>query len=105
MYAVGQVEVSSVGCDAVVREPAVRRSLERRDRQPELAGELEVAFVAARDGHDRAGAVAHQDVVGDPDRQLLAVDRVDGVGAGEHAGLLAGVVLELEVLLAGGLSR
>ena len=32
-----------------------------------------------RHGHDRPGAVAHQDVVGDPDRDRLAVDRVDRV--------------------------
>ena len=41
--------------------------------EPELAGELEVALVAARHRHDRAGAVAHQHVVGDPDRDLGAV--------------------------------
>ena len=39
-------------------------------------------------GHDRAGAVVHQDVVGDPDREALAVDRVRRVMAGEDAGLL-----------------
>ena len=38
-----------------------------------------------RDGHDRAGAVLHQHVVGDPDRDRLAVDRIDGVVAGEDA--------------------
>ena len=80
---------------------AVGWLLDRRDRQAELAGELEVALVAARHRHDRAGAVAHQDVVGDPDRDLLAVDRIGGVRTGEHAGLLAGLVLAFEVLLAG----
>ena len=40
----------------------------RDDRQTVLARELEVALVAAGDGHDRARAVVHQHVVGDPDR-------------------------------------
>ena len=42
----------------------------------------------ARHGHDGAGAVLHQHVVGDPDRDPLAGRRVDGVAAGEDAGLL-----------------
>ncbi len=58
------------------------------DRQVEGAGEVEVALVVCRDGHDGAGAVVGQDVVGGPDGQLLAVERVDGVAAGEDAGLL-----------------
>ena len=58
------------------------------DGQTELPGELEVALVVARHGHDGAGAVLHQHVVGDPDRDLLAGGRVDGVAAGEDAGLL-----------------
>ena len=34
-----------------------------------------VALVVCGHGHDRARPVAHQDVVGDPDRDRLAVDR------------------------------
>ena len=65
------------------------------DRQLERLGELAVALVVRRHGHDRAGAVVHQHVVGDPDRQPLAVDRVGHVVAGEDAGLrlLGGAVL------------
>ncbi len=48
-------------------------------------------------GHDRAGAVAHQHVVGDEHRHLLLVHRVDGVRPGEHAGL--GLALGLAVEL------
>ena len=59
------------------------------DRQPELLGEREVALVVRGHGHDRAGAVAGQHVVGDEDRDPLAVDRVDGIGAQRHPGLLA----------------
>ena len=91
------------------------RLLDRRDVEAVHPGELEVALVAARHGHDRPGAVAHQHVVGDPDRDVLAGDRVGGVRAGEHAGLLRSsswrsVVLERRRLLAvlhhlGGLLR
>ena len=59
------------------------------DRQPERAGEVQVALVVRGHGHDRAGAVVGQHVVGRPDRDPLAVDRVDRVPAQEHAGLLA----------------
>ena len=58
--------------------------------QAERLGELGVALVVGGDSHDRAGAIVHQDVVGDPDRQLLAIDRVDDMQAGEDAGLLRG---------------
>ncbi len=64
--------------DAVRGEPRVGRLLDGGDLEAVLAGELEVALVAARHGHDRPGAVAHQHVVGDPDRDVLAGDRVDG---------------------------
>ncbi len=65
------------------------RSHDPPDGQPELAGEGEVTLVVGGHGHDRAGAVAGQHVVGDVDRDALAVDRVDGVGPDGHAGLLA----------------
>ena len=60
--------------------------------------EGEVALVVRRNGHDRAGAVLHQHVVGDVHRQRLAVDGV-GDGAPErHARLrLAGVAAQLLV--------
>ena len=73
------------------RRPGWRASLRAvpapHDRQPECPREFEVALVVAGHRHDRAGAVAHQHVVGDEDRDPLAVDRVDRVRAGEHAGL------------------
>ena len=47
--------------------------------------------------HDRAGAVVRQHVVGRPDRQPLAVDRVDRVAAQEDAGLRAVRLLPLDV--------
>ncbi|MNJ28853.1 hypothetical protein D3C77_234040 [compost metagenome] len=46
------------------------------DRQVVLVGELEIAFVVSRNSHDRAVAVVHQHVVGDPHRQFFAGQRV-----------------------------
>ena len=48
---------------------------------PYLRAEFEVALVVRRHGHDRARAVAHQHEVADPDRDLLAAERIDGVVA------------------------
>ena len=67
---------------------AAWRSDDLADRQAELLSECEVALVVRRYGHDRAGAVCHEHVIGDPDRDLLAVDRVDREAAGGDAGLL-----------------
>ncbi len=58
------------------------------DGQPKLARELPVALVMRGHRHDRAGAVGDQDVVRDPDRDRLAVHRVDRVAAGKDAALL-----------------
>ena len=84
-------------------EPRCWRLLDRRNWQIKFAGKVEVTSVATRDSHDRAGSVAHQDVVGNPDRHRLTVDRVGRIRAGEHAGLLARVVLQLELFLTLGL--
>ena len=57
------------------------------DGQVERLGEVEVALVVGGDGHDRAGAVVAEHVVGGVDRDLLAGDRVDRGAAQRHAGL------------------
>ena len=67
--------------------PARRRD-HYLDVQPELLRELEVSLVVGRDGHDHAGAVGGEHVVGHPDRYLLAVQGIRRVGAGEDAALL-----------------
>ncbi len=67
------------------------------DGQVEGAREVEVALVVRRHGHDRTVTVVGQHVVGGPDRQLLAVDRVDRVVAQEHARLGAVGRLTLDV--------
>ena len=62
------------------------------DGDVELSGKFEVAVVVGGDGHDGAGAVAHEDVVGDPDGDFLAVERVNAVSARGYAGLFLGQV-------------
>ena len=79
--------------------PVVRRLDGAHDRQVELDGELPVALVLAGDAHDGARAVAHQDVVGNPDRHRLAGRGVRGAGAGEDAGLALGQVGALQLAL------
>ena len=70
--------------------------------QAELMGKLPVTGVVGGHRHDRAGAVGHQDVVGQPDRDLLAVHRVNGANAFDlHAGLFLVQLRTLEVALAG----
>ncbi|MNM85287.1 hypothetical protein D3C81_973990 [compost metagenome] len=74
----------------------ILRRLQRDDlqlRQVVLGGEFEITLVVARNGHHRAGAVAHQHEIGDPDLHLLAADRMDGAQAGVHAALFLGFQL------------
>ena len=66
----------SVNAPLAAASPSARRD-DLPHRQPVRLRELEVALVVRGHGHDRAGAVVHQHVVGDPDRDPLAVDRVD----------------------------
>ena len=74
------------------------------DGQTELLGELPVAGVVGGHGHDGAGAVGCQDVVGDKDGDFLAVDGVDALDAlDDNAGLFLVQLGALEVRLAGGL--
>jgi hypothetical protein len=95
---------------AGVHQPAVARGGDpglRRIRQPGVhhdpyvqpvsTGEVQVALVVRGHRHDRPGAVVGQHVVGGPDRDQLAVDRVDRVPAQEDAGLLAFGGLPLDV--------
>ena len=94
---------------ALVLELVVERVVlladDRGDLQAVLLGEVEVALVAAGHAHDGAGAVVHEDVVGDPDGRRAAVYRVDDVAAGEDAVLLAlrALAVDRGDLLRGGL--
>jgi len=58
------------------------------DGEIEGRGELPVPSVVGWDRHDGPGSIAHQDVVGNPDGDALAVDGVDGVPPREDPGLL-----------------
>ena len=85
----GAVEAAAVDHRPVAGEGQLLVAVDHlADRKAEALGELEVALVVRRDGHDRAGAVLGQHVVGDEHRQLLAVDRVGDGPAQRHAGLL-----------------
>jgi hypothetical protein len=66
----------------------VARDHQRR-RQPVAAGEVEIAGVVRGHGHDRAGPVAHQHIIGDVNRDAMPVDRVHRVRPGENARALA----------------
>ncbi len=48
-------------------------------------GKIEVAFVVGWHAHNRAGAVIHKHVVGDPNWHLFTINRIDSVSANEHA--------------------
>ena len=61
-------------------------------RKPVFVGELPVAGVLARDGHDGTCSVAHQHVIGDPDRNLVAGYRIEGVTAGEDPVFFSGEI-------------
>ena len=85
MLAVGVLPGAGVSSPALVRTTG--------DRQAVLAGKFEVALVMCRHGHDRALAVVHQHVVGDPYRQQLAGQRVlHAQGSGQALLLLGGDV-------------
>ena len=57
-------------------------------------GKFKVALIASRNCHDRTGAIAHQDIVGNPDRDFFTGDRVGRMRANKHAGLFAfGIIL------------
>ncbi len=62
-----------------------------------------IARVVGRHGHDRAGPVTGQHVVGHPDRHGAIVDGVGGHRAGEDARLLLGQIGAVQVALARGL--
>ena len=58
------------------------------DGKAVLLREREVALVVGGHGHDRAGAVLHEHVVGHPHRDRFAGDRVQHAAAGVEADLL-----------------
>ncbi len=83
---------------------ALRRLDDLDNRQIEFFGEFEVASVVTRHSHNRSGPVADKHIIGDPDRNLFLDDRVNGVRAGENAGLFFGQLGPLQIRFFGDLS-
>ena len=67
---------------------AVHRPNHRPDVDAVLPAEFEIALIVRGHGHDRAGAVAHQHEVADPDGNRFAAEGIDGAQAGIEAFLL-----------------
>src|ERR1700687_4601 len=92
-FAVEAVELAAVDHDSRLDMSAVdvARGVRARwhdhpaDGQVELTREIEVALVVRGNGHDRAGAVRDQHVIGNPDRHLLAVEGLDRIRTGGSA--------------------
>ena len=87
-------QLAILGIEAFVPSSGVSRLGARflhhlNNRQVEMTGKSEVAAVVGRHGHDGAGAIAHQHVVGNPDGQLGTRDGVDAIGTRESATHLA----------------
>ena len=50
------------------------------DRKIELLGKLPVPFIMGRNSHDGSCSVGNENIVCNPDRKLMSVYRVDGIG-------------------------
>ena len=74
------------------------------DRQFVARREVEVTLVMSWHAHDRASAVLHEHVIGDPDRHLRARHRIERVGTGEDAGLFLVADLAGDGILCGDLT-
>src|SRR5215471_5352940 len=60
-------------------------------------GKLKIAFVVSWYRHNGPGAVAHQDIIGDPDRNFGAIDRIDRHRSQVHTRLRALNIATLDV--------
>ena len=83
--------IGDVGDDESLRVLA-RRADHRRVAETVFVDEVEVALVVRRAAEDGAGAVLHQNEIGDIDRQLpVGIERMHRPDAGVEAHLLGGV--------------
>ena len=57
------------------------------NRDVKLPGKLPVPLVSTRHGHNRPGAIGEQDIVGDPNRNRLAINGIQGIAARIDPGL------------------
>ena len=67
------------------------------DRQIELLGKFPVTVVVGWNCHDGTGSIRDEYIVGNPDRDAVAIHRVDGIASGEHTGLVLCQVGPLQV--------
>src|SRR4051794_17831990 len=91
---------------ALIAEVANRlRAIWRLDnllnRQLELVREFEVTLVMTGYSHDCPGAIAGENVVGNPDGDALLIDGIDRKRSGEDAGLLFREFGAFEIALRG----
>ena len=84
--------------NVIARKPLIWRHLNRNNWQVVGASELKVALVARWHSHDRASAVAHQNIIGDPNRNLLASNWVGRSCASVDASFFAVVILAFIVV-------
>ena len=71
------------------------------NRQMIVPRKRPVTFVVRRHGHDRAGPITHQHIIGNPNRQTFMVHRIDGIAAGEDPGLFLVELLPLQIAFLG----
>ena len=109
---VGRVDVAAIfgpagiACQDVQPQLLIRicgRIQDADDGQLIGLGEFEVSVVVRRYGHDGPCTVTHQDVIGHPDRNLVTVDRVDGITAGKDPCFTFGQVGTVEIAFQGGI--
>src|ERR1039458_9241770 len=86
------VEESGIDVNAVAAVGATLKAVRwlrgSHDGQSVHGGERKVALVLARYGHDCAGPVGAEHVVGHVDRHLFTVKRIDHKTASEYSPLL-----------------
>ena len=58
------------------------------DRNTKLRRELKVTVIVGRNTHDRTRTIISQNIIRQPDRGLLPIQRVDGIASGEYTRLL-----------------
>ena len=64
-----------------------------------LIGEFKVTLVMSWNGHDCSGPVTDQHIVSDPDRNLLAINRIDRIATGENSALSLREVCTIKIAL------
>ena len=71
------------------------------DRDAKGAGKIKVPLVVGWHCHNRPRAITHKHIVGDPDRDPLLIDGIDGIGSRPHPGFLSIFGSAVDLTLAG----